>query len=117
MFLPTIHSNFNAHAKSLLHDTDIDEHLELKSINSRQILSEVHVTVTFQHHVTYTCKVQKHGTLVFRPTCTCDLLALLSEAMWNLKQFEVRSEAEDTHVQNRTHANATQDSDEINKDT
>ena len=36
-----------------------------------------------QHHVTYACRVKKHGTLVFRPQC--NFVALLSEALWNLK--------------------------------
>ena len=54
--------------------------------------------------------MRKYGTLVFRPTCD---LALLSEAMWKLKQVEVQSEEKDTHVPKSAHANTTQGSDEI----
>ena len=70
---------------------------ELKSISSRSVLSEI--TAKYQHHVTYTCKVRKHGTLVYRHNS--DILALLSEALWKLKQAHVepiRSEALDTSV-------------------
>ena len=70
---------------------------ELKSISSRSVLSEI--TAKYQHHVTSTCKVRKHGTLVYRHNS--DILALLSEALWKLKQIHVeliRSEALDTSV-------------------
>ena len=79
MLLPSILSDFKQYAKDLIIAKCIQEPQELKSISSRWILSEV--TAKFQHHVTYICKVRKHGTLVYRPTS--DLLTLLSEAMWN----------------------------------
>ena len=97
--LPTICSDFNQHAKDLTAAQGIQEPPELKSISSRWILSEI--TAKYQHHVTYACKVRKHGTLVYRPTS--DLLTVLSEAMWKLKQVNlnvepVRSEALDERV-------------------
>ena len=97
--LPTICSDFNQHAKDLTAAQGIQEPPELKSISSRWILSEI--TAKYQHHVTYACKVRKHGTLVYKPTS--DLLTLPSEAMWKLKQVNlhvepVRSEALDEHA-------------------
>ena len=59
----------------------LQEPQELRTVSSRWILSEL--TVNFQHHIAYSCKVRKHGMLVYRPTS--DVLALLSEAMWKLK--------------------------------
>ena len=55
MLLPSIHTHFNENAKALQHAHKITESLELTSISSRQILSEV--AATFQHHVTYACRV------------------------------------------------------------
>ena len=84
LLLPTIHSTFNSHAEDLVKAKGIQEPQELRTVSSRWILSEL--TVNFQHHIAYSCKVRKHGTLVYRPTC--DVLALLSEALWKLKNVE-----------------------------
>ena len=94
--LPTICSDFNQHTKDLTAAQGIQEPPELKSISSRWILSEI--TAKYQHHVTYACKVRKHGTLVYRPTS--DLFTLLSEAMWklNLHVEPAKSEALDEHA-------------------
>ena len=80
LLLPTIHSTFNKHADVVM-VKGLQEPQELRTVSSRWILREL--TVNFQHHIAYSCKVRKHGTLVYRPTC--DVLALLSEAMWKLK--------------------------------
>ena len=85
MLLPTIQSDFIKGARDLIAAKGMQEPQELKSLSSRCILSEI--TAKYQHHVTYTCKVRKHGTLVYRPNS--DILSLLSEAMWKLKQTHV----------------------------
>ena len=88
--LPAIYSSFLQHTKHLVAQ-GMQEPPELKMVNCRWILCEI--TSKYQHHVTYTCKVRKHGTLVYRPTS--DLHALLSDALWKLKQVHsesVRSE-------------------------
>ena len=94
MLLPTIHSDFIHYARGLFAAKGMQDPQELKSICSRSVFSEI--TAQYQHHVTYTCKVRKHGTLVYR-----HILELLSEALWKLKQAHVEpitSEALDTSV-------------------
>ena len=91
------------YARGLFAAKGMQDPLELKSISSRSVLSEI--TAKFQHHVTYTCKVRKHGTLVYRHDF--DLLALLSEALWKLKQAHlqpIRSEALETSMTTRPDA-------------
>ena len=85
LLLPTIHSTFNKHAKDLVMVKGLQEPQELQTISSRWILSEL--TVNFQHHIAYSCKVRKHGTLVYRPTS--DVLGLLSEAKKMLEKYTV----------------------------
>ena len=80
--LPTICSSFIQHAKHVAVRLGMPEPPELKMVNSRWISCEI--ISKYQHHVTYSCKVRKHGTLVYRTTS--DLIALLSEALWKLKQ-------------------------------
>ena len=94
--LASIHFDFTQHAKDLFTAKGIEEPPELK-VTSRLILGEI--TATFQHHVAYACKVQKYGILVYRPTS--DLVALLCETKWKLKQVNanvkpVMSEVLDT---------------------
>lgn len=81
--MPTIHSEFINNARALYNAHDFQEPLELKSITSRLILSEI--TAKFQHHVTYACRVRKHGTLIFRPTA--DLIALLRHFQSSNQRF------------------------------
>ena len=103
MLLPTIHSDFMHYAGGLFAAKDMQDPLELKYISSRSVISEI--TGKFQHHVTYTCKVRKHGTLVYRHDS--DILTLLSEALWKLKQAHlqpIRSEALETSVTPRPDA-------------
>ena len=57
---------------------------ELTTLSSRWTLSEV--TAKLQHHMVYSCKVRKYGTLVYRPNS--DLILLLSEVMWKLWNVE-----------------------------
>ena len=97
LLLPTIDSDFIHYARGLFAAKGMQDPQELKSIRSRSVLSEI--TAKYQHHVTSTCKVRKHGTLMYRHNS--DILALLSEALWKLKQIHVeliRNEALDTSV-------------------
>ena len=97
MLLPTIHSDFIHYTRGLFAAKGMQDPQELKPICSRSVFSEI--TAKYQHHVTYTCKVRKHGTLVYRHNS--DILELLSEALWKLKQAHVEpitSEALDTSV-------------------
>ena len=65
MLLPSIHSMFTNYAQDLAKAEDLQEPPELKSLGSRWVLSEL--TAQLQHHMVYSCKVRKYGTLVYRP--------------------------------------------------
>lgn len=41
------------------------------------------LTANLGHHIAYSCKVRKYGTLVYR--ANADLIPLLSEALWKLQ--------------------------------
>ena len=93
--LPTVCASFHHYATELAVEHGIEEPPELKLVNSRWILCEI--KAKYQHHVACVCKVQKYGTLVYRPTS--DIHALLSEALWKIKNSKLgRSEAKDEHV-------------------
>ena len=51
MLLPTIHSDLMHYARGLFAAKGMQNPLEIKSISSRSVLSEI--TAKFQHHVTY----------------------------------------------------------------
>ena len=87
MLLPIIHSMFTNYAQDLAKAEDLQEPPELKSLSSRWVLSEL--TAQLQHHMVYSCKVRKYGTLVYRTNS--DLILLLSEAMWKLRSIESAS--------------------------
>ena len=84
MLLPSIHSIFTKYAQDLIKAKDMQELQELTILSSRWILSELKAKL--QHHMVYSCKVRKYGTLVYRPNS--DLILLLSEAMWKLWNVE-----------------------------
>ena len=61
--LPVISASFYKYARELAEKRGAEESPE---VNSRWILSEI--KAKYKHHVACVCKVQKYGTLVFRPT-------------------------------------------------
>jgi len=79
MLLPTIHGHFNDYARELLtaKHTESDSH---DLLSSQWLLSTL--TVKVQHHIAYSCKVRKYGTLVYSPNSD------LSECMWKLQNFQ-----------------------------
>ena len=82
--LPMICSNFNKHITLLLEEHGAQEPPELKLMNSRRILCEI--KAKYQHHVAYTCKVRRYGTLVYRSSS--DIHAVLSEVLWKLHHLQ-----------------------------
>ena len=93
--LPIICANFHHYAMELTAEKGIEELHELKSVNSRWILSEI--TAKYQHHIAYMCKVRKYGTLVYRPNS--DIHTLLAEALWKIKKLtSCRGEVNDEHI-------------------
>ena len=74
------------------------------------ILSDL--TANLQHHIAYSCKVHKYGTLIYRPNA--DLASLLSEAMWKLQNAETTPD-EKTEVTDSTDSSTTDSLDNLNK--
>ena len=83
ILLPTIHSVFTSYITDLLKGTDIGIE-DIGHISSRRVLSDL--TTSLQHHITYSCKIRKYGTLVYR--LGADLTPSLSEALWRLRSTE-----------------------------
>ena len=98
ILLPSIHSFFMSHARDLAKIKHLGSE-EIEAITSRWVLSDL--TANLQHHIAYSCKVRKYGTLVYRPNT--DLVPLLTEAMWRLRNAETMQSkgSEDTDSANR----------------
>ena len=64
VLLPNIHEIFMGHVTDMSRVADISLK-DIKDVSSRYILSSL--TASLQHHITYSCKVWKYGTLVHRP--------------------------------------------------
>ena len=61
MLLPTIHNHFNRYARDLLTRKHFESKLD-NLVSARWLLSTL--SVKLQHHIAYSCKVLKHGTVV-----------------------------------------------------
>ncbi len=81
ILLPSINKYFRDCVTDILAAKGCLEPTNLQAVTSRLILSDL--TANLKHHITYSCKVRKYGTLVYRPGT--DLAPLLSEAMWRLQ--------------------------------
>ena len=90
ILLPSFHETFMGHVTDTSRVADISLE-DTKDVSSRYILSSL--TASLQHHITYSCKVRKYGTLVHRPNA--DLVPLLSEALWKLRMTR--------HINKRNH--------------
>jgi len=64
MLLPDVHNLFNLYASEL--SSHLREEIDTsKLVTSANILSNLKVNL--QHHIAYSCKTRKHGTLIYRP--------------------------------------------------
>ena len=114
ILLPSVHNIFMSHARDLLKVKHIGCE-EVEHVSSRWVLSDL--TANLQHHIAYSCKVRKYGTLIYRPNA--DLVSLLSEAMWKLQNAETVPD-ETTEVTFSTDSSTTDSSttdslDDLNK--
>ena len=60
ILLPCIHDQFTTYIREIVAAKGFHE----THVTSRRILSEL--TANFQHHIAFSCKVRKYGTLVYR---------------------------------------------------
>ena len=109
ILLPSVHNIFMSHARDLLKVKHIGCE-EIEHVSSRWVLSDL--TANLQHHIAYSCKVRKYGTLIYRPNA--DLVSLLSEAMWKLQNAETVPD-EKTEVTDSTDSSTTDSLDDLNK--
>ena len=66
--------------RCMTHSVNLPEDL----FTSRWIQSNL--TVHLQHHMTYSCRVHKNGTTIYRPHS--DLILSLSQALWELHNIK-----------------------------
>ena len=66
LLLPAVHNRFTKFVLELFSGTDLDlgEAEAHELITARWILSNLNSTL--QHHLSYCCKIRKHGTLLYR---------------------------------------------------
>ena len=80
MLLPDVHELFNSNASQL------SQHLH-ENINIPELVTSAYVLsnlmANLQHHIMYSCKVKKYGTLIYRPNS--DLRPALAQALWRLR--------------------------------
>lgn len=85
LHLPALHDQFQRYATELALASDLDKEGAVKSVSSTWLLSGL--TANLQHHIAYSCKVRKYGTLIFRPNT--DLFPSLQKAMWKVRHLEM----------------------------
>ena len=84
LLLPTVHEWFCSFAAE--HPYHLKEDIDVtKLVTSANILSNL--IASLQHHITYSCKVKKYGTLHYRPNT--DLTQNLAHALWHLRQVNM----------------------------
>ena len=87
MLLPDVHNLFNLYASEL--SSHLREEIDTsKLVTSANILSNIKVNL--QHHIAYSCKMRKHGTLIYRPNA--DLRPALAQALWRLRSKNITKE-------------------------
>ena len=115
LLLPKIHSIFRQEARSLLATKGMEEPPDFTNLSSRWLLSEL--IGRLQHHMMYSCKVRKYGTLIYRPSS--DIVLLLTEAMWKLQkatdEIHVHAPVENREHCTSAHSKDQQDMKNINK--
>ena len=112
--LPSIYSVFIQERTTLFNAKGVREPQEHTTLSSRWLQSEL--VGRLQHHMVYTCKVRKYGTLLYRPSS--DIVMLLTEAMWKLRNTEqAEGEKEEEKQADCTTAHSTNqlDASNINK--
>ena len=83
VLLPALFKVFSAHADETIVAANLEGGGDTKGlVTPRWILSNL--TATFQHHLSYTCKVKKYGTLLYRSNG--DILHSLSVALRKLSR-------------------------------
>ncbi len=84
ILLPSVQDYFNSYACELLAAKSLQDGVEANKLaSSRRILSNL--TANVLHHLSYSCRIFKYGTLLYRPNS--DVLASLTQALWRLRNL------------------------------
>lgn len=81
LLLPDVYERFTTYRNELLKNTHFNEE---RKITAMWVLSNL--SSTLQHHIQFSCKVKKYGTLLYRPNS--DLKGLLQHMLWRLRSKE-----------------------------
>ncbi len=106
ILLPAVHNKFQTYTTELAAGSNLQD--SVTSVSAMWLLSGL--TTNFEHHMTYSCKIRKYGTLLYRPNT--DLLPSLQKAMWTIRQLEVtkgelQSQLADAKLQARSKSTCT----------
>ena len=55
---------------------------------------------SLKHHLVYTCKARKYGTLLYRPHT--DLIPVIQQTLWKLRQHAIKSQAQQLQPQTQS---------------
>ena len=83
LLLPDVYDLFCFTAAELSHL--LKERVDTSRLVTAEFILS-HLTSTLQHHMQYSCKVKKFGTLLFRPGS--DLSQPLTQALWKVRQLK-----------------------------
>ena len=82
--VPDVHDSFHKSATDLIHMRDLQGDDMKHIVTSRWILSNLKVSL--KHHVAYSCRVRKYGTLIYRPHTS--LIPSLAQALWEVRMLK-----------------------------
>ena len=86
ILLPIAHEFFSEKHDEILASIDLHETEIKTTVTSLWVLSNL--TSALQHHLAYSCKTRKYGTLLYRPNT--DLVPLLQQCLSKLRQHEIK---------------------------
>jgi hypothetical protein len=85
MLLPVIHTIFDNHVQNLTANESL---CDIYQVTSRWIL--IQLSDKLNHHMISTCKIRKHGTLIYRRNS--DLLLVISHLLWKERNNDRQDE-------------------------
>ena len=91
MLLTAVHELFKDCCREIISHNDLN--VDIRATSSMWVLS--HLSNTLQHHLAYSCKTCKYGTILYRPGT--DLMPLLQHALWKIRQLEQKPNEETAH--------------------
>lgn len=86
LLLPVVYDYFSECLNKALAEVNLQGTERKTSLTSLWVLSNL--ISTLQHHLVYSCKARKYGTLLYRPRT--DLTPILQQSLWKLRQHELK---------------------------